>query len=87
MSGLNTKQLILLPSQEEKGANRTRLGLMLIERGVTRKGKRLWKDVEGIGIITSGTLSPVLKIGIAMGYIPPRHASLGTRVSVEVRER
>jgi len=32
-------------------------------------------------------LSPVLKIGIAMGYIPPRHASLGTRVSVEVRER
>ena len=40
-----------------------------------------------IGLVTSGTMSPTLKVGIGMGYVKPEYAAPGTEVAVVIRER
>jgi len=41
---------------------------------------------EEIGVVTSGTYSPVLKRGIAMGYVKTPSPQLGDTVMVVVRD-
>ncbi|MEM4232363.1 MAG: glycine cleavage T C-terminal barrel domain-containing protein [Thermoplasmata archaeon] len=36
--------------------------------------------------MTSGTMSPVLRIGIAMGYVPLSIATPGTALEVRIRD-
>ena len=38
-----------------------------------------------VGEVTSGTLSPTLEVAIAMAYVPPGHAQVGTMLEVGVR--
>jgi glycine cleavage system T protein (aminomethyltransferase) len=40
---------------------------------------------HGAGVVTSGTLSPCLEIGIGMAYVPVEDAAPGTPVEVDVR--
>ena len=44
-------------------------------------------DGECIGTVTSGTMSPTLKVGIGMGYIYPQYAELGTEIYLDIRGR
>ena len=46
-------------------------------------------DAEGnvIGVVTSGTMSPVLKKGIGMGYVKPEFAKAGTDIFIKVRNK
>lgn len=32
------------------------------------------------GIVTSGTMSPIRKIGIGMGYVKPEYSKIGTEI-------
>lgn len=41
--------------------------------------------IVGGGVVTSGTLSPSLNLGIGMAYVPPEHAALGTKLQIDVR--
>jgi len=43
------------------------------------------KAPHGDGIVTSGSLSPCLEIGIGMAYVPARDAKPGTEIEVDVR--
>jgi len=63
-----------------------RVGLF-IEGAPAREGATIHsvKTQEKIGHVTSGTLSPVLKRAIAMGYVAPPHHMLDTEVLVNVR--
>ena len=74
-------------SQSRKGADRLRAGLTVLERGIPRKGMKIWRENEEIGFTTSGNLSPTLNKGIAMGHVLPEYASIGTEVSIEIRGR
>jgi aminomethyltransferase len=49
--------------------------------GIARQGN----PVQGGGVVTSGTLSPSLEVGIGMAYVPPEHAGAGTRLELDVR--
>ena len=40
-----------------------------------------------IGVVTSGTMSPVLKKGIGMGYVKPEFAKAGTDIFIKVRNK
>ena len=60
-----------LLKQKEKGLTRTRIGLCMGDKGVPRQGYKVLADREEAGYVTSGTLSPILNVGIAMGYAPP----------------
>lgn len=76
-----------LVQQKEKGIIRTRVGLKMVEQAIPRRGFAVMKDNIKLGEITSGTLSPILKKGIAMSYVPPLSSEIGTKIEVEVRGR
>ncbi len=42
---------------------------------------------QTIGVVTSGTMSPMLKEGIGMGYVAPEYAAPGTEIAVIIREK
>jgi len=49
--------------------------------GIPRPGN----PVAGGGVVTSGTMSPCLGIGIGMGYVPVERAEPGTELEIDVR--
>jgi aminomethyltransferase len=69
-----------------KGVKRTLVGLEMTERGIARDSYKVL-DVAGreIGYVTSGSPSPFLKKNIALAYVPPEFAPVGTAVKVEIR--
>jgi aminomethyltransferase len=78
----------LMENQKKNGVSRKLVGFKLIDRGVPRHEYAL-ADLEGneIGHVTSGTMSPCLKVGIGMGYVKPEFAKAGTQIAVVVRGR
>ena len=67
---------------------RRRVGLIATERVPVREHSELQdSDGERIGEVCSGLLSPTLDQPIAMAYLPPSHAPLGTEVFALVRGR
>ena len=53
--------------------------------GIPRPGNAVLVDGEDRGIVTSGSHSPCLEIGIGMAYVPVDAAAPGTHVEVDVR--
>ena len=45
----------------------------------------VWANGTKVGIVTSGTQSPSLGIGIGMGYVPPEFAKPDTGIEIEIR--
>ena len=45
------------------------------------------KDGTVIGEITSGGVSPSMKKGIGMAYLPIEHSKLGTQIDIDIRGR
>ena len=68
------------------GIERKRVGLIALERVPVREHTEL-QDLSGqrIGEVTSGLLGPTIDTPVAMGYVPPAFAALGTRVNAIVR--
>ncbi len=68
------------------GIERKRVGLIALERVPVREHTEL-QDLSGqrIGEVTSGLLGPTIDKPVAMGYVPPAFAALGTRVNAIVR--
>ena len=52
--------------------------------GIPRQGNTVHTE-HGEGVVTSGTLSPCLEVGIGMGYVPVAAAAPGTKLTVDVR--
>ena len=65
---------------------RTLVGLEMVERGIARDSYKVLDDGgKEIGYVTSGSYAPFLKKNIALAYVPPEFAELGTAVKVEIR--
>jgi aminomethyltransferase len=72
--------------QKAEGKYDVLVSMLVEDRGVPRHGYDIVHEGSKIGTVTSGTLSPVLKKGIAMGYVPREMFAIGTRVSIKIRE-
>jgi aminomethyltransferase len=69
-----------------QGLKRTLVGLEIIERGIARDGYKVLSDSGSeIGYVTSGSYAPYLKKNIALAYVPPDYAAIGSTVRVEIR--
>ncbi|HWW68129.1 MAG TPA: glycine cleavage T C-terminal barrel domain-containing protein, partial [Solirubrobacterales bacterium] len=55
--------------------------------GIPRQGNAVLAGGERAGIVTSGTFSPSLEVGIGMAYVRPDLAEPGTEVEIDVRGR
>ncbi|QLL23528.1 glycine cleavage system aminomethyltransferase GcvT [Actinobacteria bacterium IMCC25003] len=77
----------VLQSQREAGTVRTLKALKSNDRGIPRAGMAV-KAADGheIGVVTSGTFSPSLKVGIALALLDPEYA-VGDLVTIDVRGR
>jgi aminomethyltransferase len=65
---------------------RVRVGLIAQERVPVREHTELHNEAgERVGEVTSGLLGPSINQPIAMGYLPPALATVGTRVNAMVR--
>jgi len=75
-----------IKAQKEAGVKRKLVGFRMIEKGIPRHDYIL-KDASGnpIGKVTSGTMSPVLGVGIGLGYVSTEHSKPGSEIFVDVR--
>lgn len=60
-------------------------GFVIEDRGIPREECRIFSEDKEVGEITSGTLSPVLKKGIGLGFIEKKYMKAGTEVDIEIR--
>jgi len=77
----------VLRRQKETGVETKLVGLGLEERGFPRTGYEILRKGAVVGAVTSGTVSPTLERGIALGYVPSEHSSVGTELAVRIRNR
>jgi aminomethyltransferase len=54
---------------------------VMTEKAIPRQGM----SVVGGGQVTSGTMSPMLEVGIGMAYVPAANAKSGTELVIDVR--
>ena len=64
-----------------EGPERKLVAFVMEERAIPRQGMA----IEGGGVVTSGTHSPTLDVGIGMGYVPSERAAVGTELQIDVR--
>lgn len=76
-----------LRSLRESGVKQRLTGFVLTDRVLPRIGGNIFSENHEIGTITSGVLSPSLRMGIGMGYVENRYAKEGQEVDVEVKDR
>jgi glycine cleavage system T protein (aminomethyltransferase) len=65
------------------GPERRLAAFVMREKAIPRSGMAI---AEG-GAVTSGSLSPMLDVGIGMGYVPAELAQAGTSLTIDVRGR
>jgi aminomethyltransferase len=63
------------------GPERKLVAFVMTERAIPRQGMA----IDGGGIVTSGTHSPTLDVGIGMGYVPAPMSTVDTDLSIDVR--
>ena len=77
-----------LAKEKEHKPERRLIAFELNDRGVPRQG---YDIVDGnghkIGNVTSGTMSPSLKKGIGMGYVPRIMAKSGSHIFIQIRKK
>lgn len=78
----------VLEKEKSEGVSRKLCCFELIDKGIPRQGYEI-VSVSGdvIGNVTSGTMSPMVKKGIGMGYVKPEFAKAGNEIFIKVRNR
>ncbi|WP_228851384.1 glycine cleavage system aminomethyltransferase GcvT [Aegicerativicinus sediminis] len=76
-----------LEAEKIQGPKRKLIAFELNERGIPRNGYDI-VDSKGnnIGLVTSGTMSPSLGIGIGLGYVPTEFAPVGSSIGIQIRK-
>ena len=75
----------VLVKVKEKGLNRKLVALTSSEKIFPRHGYDITVNGNKIGVITSGTVSPMLDQPIAMGYVETKYAEIGSEVNFLIR--
>lgn len=75
----------VLLEQVESGAVRETVGFKMLDRGVPRHGYGVMKNGKKIGEVTSGTMSPVLDIGVGIASVASGEVECGDEIGIEIR--
>lgn len=74
----------VLRRQKEEGTTERLVAFVLDDKGIPRQGMKV---TDPPGEVTSGSLSPMLGIGIGLAYVSTGSAEPGTTISVDLRGR
>jgi aminomethyltransferase len=69
----------------EEGPKEVLEPFVITGAGIPRQGNPIVSGDEQVGVVTSGTLSPCLEVGIGMGYVRTDLAKPGTEIEIDVR--
>lgn len=76
-----------LEKEKQHGLERKLVAFELDGRGIPRHG---YDIVDGngktIGVVTSGTMSPSMGIGIGLGYVPVIFSEHGSKINIQIRK-
>ncbi len=77
-----------LKNQKEQGVTKKLVAFEMIDRGIPRHDYPIL-DAAGkvIGKVTSGTMSPSMKVGIGLGYVSTAFTALDSEIFIEIREK
>lgn len=78
----------IFAKQKEVGVSRKLVGFELTDKGVPRHDYPV-VDAEGnvIGKVTSGTQSPMKKIGLGIAYVDKPYFKIGSEIFIQVRNK
>ncbi len=73
---------------KERGPEQKLVPFVMSEKAIPRQHMPISVfEQQGGGEVTSGSHSPMLDVGIGMGYVPARAAAVGTELVIDVRGR
>lgn len=77
-----------LKKQKEEGIKKKLVGFVMSDKGIPRSGYEI-ADSNGnvIGNVTSGTMSPLMNIGIGLGYVSLENNKPDTELFIQVRNK
>lgn len=76
-----------LRTLKEKGVRQKLVGFVLKEKGFPRHGYEVRVDGQGVGEVTSGTVSPSLEQGVGLAYVATEASKIGTPIQIMVRDK
>ena len=74
-------------AEKASGPTRKIVGFEMLDRGIARHGYDAYVGDRKVGVVTSGTQTPLLKKSIGMGYLPIEHTAVDTEFDVDIRGR
>jgi len=81
----NSKSLL---AQKETGVSKKLVGFVMAEKGIPRGGYEIVDaDDQVIGKVTSGTISPMMNVGIGLGYVEVGYHKSDTEIYIKVRNK
>ena len=82
---VNSAELL---EQKKSGVSRKLVGFEMQDKGIPRHGYKIFNP-EGteIGLVTSGTMSPSMGIGIGLGYVKKGNDNPGTEILIGIRDK
>lgn len=80
----NGKEVIL---KAKENSSRKLVGFIVDDRMVARQGQEIYSGDKKIGVVTSGSMSPMLNKNIGLAYIDNGFNKTGTPVEIEIRNK
>ncbi len=78
----------ILVKQKEEGVKKKLVGFKMVEKGIPRHDYKIVDEYENtLGIVTSGTQSPMLKEGIGLGYVAVDFSKPGSSIYIQIRDK
>ena len=76
-----------LQKMKKKGVPRRLVAIRMSDKGIPRDEYPVFVGEKEVGVVTSGTMSPLLKVGIALALVDSSVATIGTEVEIGIRQR
>lgn len=77
-----------LLAQKEAGITKKLIGFIMTEKGIPRGGYAIVDAGDNIiGEVTSGTISPMMNVGIGLGYVQLGHHKADSHIYIKVRNK
>ena len=78
----------ILINQKENGVDKKLVAFKLLDRGIPRKDYLIVDENQNeIGIVTSGTMGPSVKLSIGLGYVKSEFSSVGSTIYLSIRNK
>lgn len=74
-----------LLAQKARDDYRRLVGLRMEDRGIPRHACQVLAGGREVGIVTSGTMSPSLRVGIALASVDKAFSMIGTALEIDIR--